>query len=65
MAEEDYVLWCICENEEDPFKVSISPTKDVFDLKTLITETYFNRKYSEKDLKLTKVRHIMSSMRTS
>ena len=49
---------CICENEEDPFKVSISPNKDVFDLKTLITETCFN-------LKLTKVRHIMSSMRTS
>ena len=65
MAEEDYVLWCICENERNTFKVSISPTKDVYDLKTLIVETYLKGKYSEIDLKLTKVRHIMSFMRTS
>ena len=63
MAEEDYKLWCICENDKNAFRISISPTKDIYDLKGLIVKEQFFGKYSAADLTLTKVRHIMISMR--
>jgi hypothetical protein len=60
--EEDYEFWCLCENDQQPFRFFISPTKIVFDLKMLIVEGRFKGNYHAAELTLTKVRHIMISM---
>ena len=68
MAEEkleNYDLWCLCEHNTNPFKVSISPTRTIFSLKELIHQVRGLVRYHPTELDLTKVHYmIMLSMRT-
>jgi hypothetical protein len=60
MTEENYELWYLLEHEPIVFKVSISPTKDVYDLKELIRQLHGQalQQYSAGYLIIMKVRHI-------
>ena len=61
MAEETYDLWCLCEHCDDTkdFKVSISPTKDVYDLKELIHQELALVRYDPAELDLIKVHDLV------
>ena len=61
MAEETYDLWCFCEHSDDTkvFKVSISPTKDVYVLKELIHQDLALVRYDPAELVLIKVHDLI------
>jgi hypothetical protein len=61
MSEEKYQLFCLVERDSHIFRVSISPTKDTYDLKKLIREEQFQalQQYSPAYLTLTKVCHFI------
>jgi hypothetical protein len=66
MAEENYELWYLFENDSNLSSVSISPTENVHDLRKRIHQEWGQglSKYSDRALALTQVHHIRVSTRT-